>query len=363
MNSTSEMADKNLIPNEKIKGIPETEETFFYDIDDEKHYTSGKIKLPPNYTADGEPVPLIVFIHGSAEYGSVNSKEMTKAYEGYYNYLRDCGYAVFDCYGFGTKYPNSWCSTFATPTNRKCYFLGIKYILKNYNVDGNNIFVSCKSLGGIQALSFYYDTDINIKAVGMLAPELNPLHVNMGYSPGQRQAVCADLGFSEDVNNVLNPEGGKPEINSKIVKDENYIAYITENYDKLCGWNPFWTGLLMSKEEKLEYALNRSKKGNEALANAYRVSTTNRPLKIWISKDDRAVSYDISEGLVRSLHNAGFQAELRTMPDGTGGHHSVDNDENALKETNVTTPCGKTYESVPTAYYELEQFFRKHLIK
>ena len=50
------------------------------------------------------------------------------------------------------------------------------------------------------------------------------------------------------------------------------------------------------------------------------------------------------------------------MPDGTGGHHSVDNDENALKTTNVTTPLGKTYESVPTAYFELEQFFRKYRI-
>ena len=344
------------------KGVPCAEETFFYDIDDEKHYTSGKIKLPPNYSTDGAAVPLIVFIHGSAEYGCVNAKEMTRAYEQYYNYLRDCGYAVFDCYGFGTRYQHSWCSTFATPTNRKCYLLGIRYILENYNVDGDNIFVSCKSLGGIQALSFYYETDIRIKAVGMLAPELNPLHVNLGYSPGQRQAVAADLGFSEDINGVLNPDGGKPEINSKVIKDENYIAYMSENYDKMCGWNPFWTGLLLSREEKLEYALNRSAKGFEALAKAYRVSTTNRPLKIWIAKDDRAVNYEISAGLVESLHNAGFMAELRTMPDGTGGHHAVDNDEHALTETNVTTPLGIHYESVPTAYYELERFFRAYRI-
>ena len=345
-----------------IKAIPKTEETFFYEIDDEKHYTSGKIKIPPNYTPNGEPVPLIVFIHGSAEYGSVNSKEMTKTYEDYYNYLRDCGYAVFDCYGFGTKYEKSWCSTFATPTNRKCYLLGIKFILDNYNVDGNNIFVSCKSLGGIQALSLYYETDINIKAVGMLAPELNPIHVNFGYSPGQRYAVCNDLGFSEDVNSVLNPAGGKPEVNCRVEKDENYIAYVNENYDKMCGWNPYFTGLIMSKEEKLEYSLNRSKKGFEALAKAYRVSTTNRPLKIWISKDDPCVNYEASEALVKSLNNGGFMAELRTLPNGTGGHHSVDNDENALQVKDVTTPCGEYYESVPAAYYELEQFFRKYMI-
>ncbi len=346
-----------------VTGVPCAEETFYYEIDDEKHYTSGKIKLPPNYTTDGDAVPLIVFIHGSAEYGYINAPEMTKNYEEYYNYLRDCGYAVFDCYGFRNLYQKSWCSTFATPTNRKCYLLGIKYILKNYNVDGNNIFVSCKSLGGIQALSFYYETDINIKAVGMLAPELNPLHVNMGYSPAQRQAVCRDLGFSEDVNNVLNPDGEPIEKVCRIPRDEKFIAYITENYEKMCGWNPFWTGLLMSKEEKLEYALHPSKEGYEALANAYRVSPTNRPLKIWIAEDDGAVSYTASRGIVQSLHNSGFQAELRPMPAGTGAHHAVDNDENALKEYNVTTPLGIQYDSVPTAYYELERFFRQFIIK
>jgi len=355
-------SEKNKIPENVKKAVPETEETFFYEIDDENNYTSGKIKIPPNYTPDGDPVPLIVFIHGSAEYGSINSNEMTKMYEDYYNYLRDCGYAVFDCYGFGTKYQKSWCSTFGTPTNRKCYLLGIKYILDNYNVDGNNIFVSCKSLGGIQALSFYHETEINIRAVGMLAPELNPLHVSMGYSFSQREAVCKDLGFCEDVNNVLNPKNEKPEKVYTIPTDENYIAYITDNYDKMCGWNPFWTGLMLSKEEKLEYAINRSKKGYEALANAYRVSATNRPLKIWIAKDDPAVSYALSEGLVKSLNNGGYKAELRTLPDGTGGHHAVDNDEKALQVKDVTTPCGKFYESVPAAYFELEQFFRKYMI-
>lgn len=344
-----------------VKGVPGAEETFFYEIDDEKHYTSGKIKIPPNYTEDGEAVPLIVFIHGSAEYGSVNSGEMTKAYEDYFNYLRDCGYAVFDCHGFGTVY-KSWCSTFGTPTNRKCYLLGIKYILENYNVDGNNIFVSCKSLGGIQALSLYNETEININAVGMLAPELNPLHIMLGYSPEQRYAVAWDLGFSEDVNKVLNPDGEKFEKVCRIPTSEEYKAYITENYEKLCGWNPFWTGLMLSKEEKLKYSFKRTPEVYEALANAYRISLTNRPLKIWISKDDAAVSYELSKGLIKSLNNAGFRGELRTMPDGTGGHHSVDNDENALQVKDVTTPCGEYYESVPAAYYELEQFFRKYMI-
>jgi len=356
LNNTLGITGSEIIP----KGVPSAEETFFYDIDDEHHYTSGKIKLPPNYQPDGKSVPLIVFIHGSAEYRAIDTKVMTTRYEAYYNYLRDCGYAVFDCFGFGNLYPKSQCSTFGTPTNRKCYLLGIRYVLDNYNVDGENIFVACKSLGGIQALSFYHETDIKIKAVGMLAPELNPLHVNLGYTTTQREAVAKDLGFSEDVNSVLPTKKDESGNEIKFVRDEKYITYITENYDKMCGWNPFWTGLLLSKEEKLEYALNGNEKAYFALAKAYRISTANRPLKIWIAKDDHAVSYKISAGLVESLHNAGFKAELRTMPDGTGGHHAVDNDENALRETNVTTPLGIPYESVPTAYFELEQFFRKY---
>ena len=88
-----------------------------------------------------------------------------------------------------------------------------------------------------------------------------------------------------------------------------------------------------------------------------------RPLKIWIAEDDSAVSYARASALVSSLQNDGCYAELRTMPSGTGGHHAVDNDANAPQTTNVTTKCGITYATIPTAYYELVKFFDKFLSK
>jgi hypothetical protein len=45
------------------------------------------------------------------------------------------------------------------------------------------------------------------------------------------------------------------------------------------------------------------------------------------------------------------------MPEGTGGHASVDVSETALQTTNVTTKLGVYYESIPTAYYELSKYF------
>ena len=65
-----------------------------------------------------------------------------------------------------------------------------------------------------------------------------------------------------------------------------------------------------------------------------------RPVKIWIAEDDAAVCYSLANAVIKSLQNAGCHAELRTMPSGTGGHHSVDNDTNAPQTTNVTTSLG-----------------------
>lgn len=337
--------------------ISDDQESFLYAIDESGHFTSGKLKLPTSYSRTGTKTPLIVFIHGSGDYSSIQATKMTSVSDHLYNYLRDCGYAIFDCYGWGNLYPSVGSNTWGTPTNTACYIKGIEYVLKNYNLDKNNVFVACKSLGGIQALSLYNETAVNIKAVGMLSPETDSIAENFGYNIEQRQAFCADLGFTEDVNSVLtnvDTDGKTP------IKDENYINYISENYDKLKDWNPYWVNLQMTKEEKLAFSITPSWEEFNNIGNSVRTSPTNRPLKIWAAPDDGGV-YQRSNALVKSLQNGGANAELRTMPEGTGGHYSVDRAPNALQTTDVTTKLGVHYDSVPTAYYELREYFDSFL--
>lgn len=314
------------------------------------YHTKGYLKLPSNYSLNGSAVPLIVFVHGSGDMGYMDAPVMTNNYNTYYNYLRDCGYAIFDCYAFGNKYdfdhtePNTW----GIPLNTACYKAGIEYVCENYNIDISKVFVACKSLGGIQALSMFYNADIKILATGMLCPELGVLDVYMGYNATLKRIIAAELGFSEDTDNVLDFGNGDP-------VPVGFWDYITANVEKWCGHFTEFIGLPIKNSNKPTYY--QKLYDTEEMCRA----SLNRAIKIWVAQDDMTVSYENAVALIASLQNFGYKGELRTMPSGTGGHHSVDNAEDAPQTTNVTTPLGITYATVPTAYYELEQFFRQYL--
>jgi acetyl esterase/lipase len=313
-------------------------------------YTKGYIKLPPNYTRFGASVPLIVFVHGSADFGYLGATKMTASYDAYYNYLRDCGYAVFDCYAWTSKYPESGSNTWGVPLNMKAYKAGIDYVCSNYNINSKNIFVSCKSLGGIVAASLALDSTMGIRACGMLAPELDPINpVPFGYIRASRVAIATELEFDGDWESILDVE-------NESFNTENFRAYIATQASKISGWNPMWKNLTGSLSDKMSSSLGRN-------FNSTQCRFCDTPIKIWAAEDDSAVAYNRSLAFIQTLQNGGCPAELRTMPNGTGGHHSVDYDENALKVESITTALGITHTDVPLAYVELEQFFRRFMIK
>ena len=324
-----------------------SEIVFAYEIGS-GYNTKGFLKLPPNYTSSGEKVPLVVFVHGSADVGSYSSESMTTHYQTYYNYIRDNGYAIFDCYGLGSKYPTgSYANTWGIPLNDDCYLSGIHYVCEKYNIDENNIFVCCKSLGGLQAFNMLLNPAYNIKAVGMFAPELWELSMTFGYQAKERKLIAENLGFSEDTGDVLDFDQGDP-------IPSGFYDYITANMDKWNGIFPNFRGLPILPVDKPTY-YNSS---ISLTGNMFRASRS-VPLQIWIAQDDSAVSYTVADAVVKSLQNAGSNAILRTMPNNTGGHHAVDNDANALKTTDVTTRLNIHYDSIPTAYYEFVQFIER----
>lgn len=325
----------------------EEEIVFWYDIAD-GYKTKGFLKLPQNYSQSGKAVPLIVFVHGSADVRTIAINTMTGSYQEYYNYLRDCGYAIFDCFGWGDKYsPDGGGNTFGAPTNRDCYRSGIEYVCDTYNIDKRNIFVACKSLGGLQAFSMYYDPLMPINAVGMLAPELDIFKSKIGYNADVRRIIAQELGFTEDTNNVLDFES---------TPTTEFYDYIEENTDKWVGIFTIFNGLPIKNSYKSTYY--RSTVSNRFAPTGEMVRTSlGRPLKIWCADDDINVSPATIQAVIASLNNAGYTAQYRSMGTGTGQHHAVDNDANAPQTTDVTTKLGIHYDSVPTAYYELAQWF------
>lgn len=326
----------------------ENELTFMYDIGN-GYQTKGFLKLPSNYTQSGKAVPMVIFVHGSSDIFALSATSMTTYYQTQYNYIRDNGYAVFDCFGYGTKYSSGGCNTWGIPINNNCYLAGIEYVCNNYNIDKNNIFVSCKSLGGLQAFRMLMDSAFPIKAVGMLAPELWMLNMLFGYNYSDRQKIATELGFTEDTDDVMNFT------NSTDPVPEGFYDYVTENLDKWCGIFTNYVGLPISDSNKPTYY-------SDAPETAGMVRNgTNRPCKIWIASDDNAVSYETAVAVISSLRNGGNYAQLRTMPANTGKHHAVDTDENALQTADVTTPLGIHYDSIATAYYELVEFFNQFI--
>lgn len=344
---------------------------FSYPID-ETYKNYGMIKLPKNYTVNGDKVPLIVFCHGSADYRYLGVTSMTTNYNKFYNYLRDCGYAVCDFFGLSSKYynvasANQWC----IPLSNSCYDKGIQYVLDNFNVDPNNIFVGCKSLGGNEALNLYDNDRYNIKAVGMLAPQLNPLADAYGYTQKSREISADSMGVSDTLKNMLISEyyfktSTDDHITESAEKRPALVEAFTENYDILARYNPFWTNLIMSKTDKIvnSFPLNVPSVGFTdfpAETDVIRIPHGKRALKIWAAIDEDTIDVDQCKFLVHALLNGGGNASIRLFPENTGKHHAVDTDANAPQTLGVTTKTGVYYETIPTAYYELELFFRDYI--
>ena len=327
------------------------------ELNTKKVYTSGLLMLPPNYSEYGEKVPVIYFSHGSGDYQSITNKEFSQYYMDYIRYLRDEGFAIFDCYGWTDLYTTVGCQM-ANPTSMSAIKQGLKWVCDNYNVDINHVYVTGKSLGGLQAIQMCYERDLPIKACCPIAPEIDCTSIGFGYEKDGRKAYAKDLGFSEDVNGVLEEEG------AKVLHDfsDNFKAYAKENARKLQGYNPLWRNLLNADvEELIQYQID----ADHLVGLPNKIKTMQRicevPTKIIVAIDDKAVSHDLCSAYLQSIKNTGGVAELRSLPINTGGHHAVDNDSNALKVDTITTKCGVVHTNIPLAYAEMIQFFRRYM--
>ena len=320
----------------------------------DRYYTSGLLKLPPNYTPDGEPVKLIIFCHGSADYNSITSQSFGLNFENYFQYLSDEGYAIMDVFSWTTKYPQAAGANFGSPIAKAGLMQGYEWVKDNYNIDNSGVFVSGKSAGGYQAVNLLYNNAMPIKAAGLLAPALLPIHQPFGYNGSTKVAYADDFGFEGDTENILNVEG------SVLPMTQELREYLTLNVPKIIGYVPIWNGIVNGNyDTMLENTLNK----NEKMAEYQNLSRVNNvPTKIWAAIDDGDDDWGIygaSRIYIHTLKNANNIAEIRTMPANTGGHNAVDSSPDALKVRSITTRLGITHSNVPLAYVELASFFRR----
>jgi hypothetical protein len=334
---------------------------------------AGRLMLPPNYDPTGNPVPVIVFVHGSNSFLHYNDEE-SSSYLPFWGYLANCGYAIVDCWNWTTKYEaeaesgmtqgKNMSGPYCVPTVVTAYKSAVEFYLRNYNLDEDNMYVMCKSLGGHMAEMLLATG--KFRAGGLLAPALVYLGYtgrsqSFGYSSTTRAIIAEELGLEDAVSTDAASPMTVPVsdyVNNTFASENAYRFFWTYNLGRISGAMPNWLGLTgQSAAGNLEESITRVFSADDLCMTHY------PPTTIWAALDDTSVDTNAIAAAVRNIQNGGQHARFRVMPDNTGGHHAVDTGTNALKnESAIVTACGVTYAvgTVPLAYVEAEEFFRKY---
>lgn len=315
-----------------------------------RYYSTLMLRLPKNYTQDGKPTRLIIFKSGSRSFDEIFEAEFL--YVDYIKYWVDQGYAVMDYFGGTSKYPNN--DSFGCATNIASANAAYNYLLRNFNIDNCGVYLSCKSLGGYTTHELLFNGTIPVKAAAMLAPGIDNKRYCFGYYGFQRLNFAADMGFTGDLS-VLEGSDSVPRTDITIQYSDAFKTLLTNNIDKVYGYLPMFNGVI---NKTLAELLDLHTEVANAWADVKRIHRI--PTRYWVAPDDTDTPYEIAENYVKSCQNAFSPVTLRTMPSGTGGHHSVDNATNAPKVASITTRLGVTYTNFPLAFVEALNFLERY---
>ena len=308
-------------------------------------YDNGYILLPPNYTTDGEPVPLAIFFHGTDGYSFTETN--IGRYERFLKFVRDNGYAVCDCSGRTYLYKNSGNSK-ATNVAWTCYVNMYEFIINQFNVRKDGVYVFGKSAGGMFSALSAYQSQIPIKCIGGLAPSLSYLGTDMRYTS------ATDLNYALSIHGCPSPSV------SNSLSGTNDKTYVLDNISRFYGYDPFTLGTILNPSDVLTAMYTTTftnYDNNTALHNL--VDTAAKymkvPMKIWHAVDDDAVPIQTSRMYAGMVKNGGGICYVREFPANTGRHHAVDDDTNAPTCDYTTKYNGTT--NIPVAYAELVDWF------
>lgn len=344
--------------------LPQTNSESNYAGNPERIWDSGVMYLPYNYSRNGKPCPLILWCHGTGGLDFTGGL----IYTDYLQFLAKNGYAVIDCSGitsyYGTDIYNAKVTGLydskSNPLLYSCISSMYEWVTKNFNVE-REVHLLSKSAGGLASLYLAYNGPFKVKSMAMFAPAL----VMAGQSFRVTVKVALDF-WLEQLGYV------SPDITYKLSPTDR--DYVLANYINLIGYDAFFSGTGIDYQATLArmYGIEASAIGDTysaQLANAYAADSQlmaifdaakknlPTPTKIWIAPDDNSVPYMWAQKLVAMAQRGGYHCFLRTMPIGTGGHHSVDSAASAL-HVNYTCDNGEVVD-IPVAYAEACDWFKQ----
>ena len=365
-------------------------------VSDERQYDNGHILLPPNYSADGEPVPLIIFCHGT---GGLDFNGTYGSYYDYKSYLRDEGYAVADCSGLTNK---NWSVTnvFNAPSAMACYEDMYRYIVRNFNIRTDGVYIMGKSAGGFMSILMAHKQPFKIKASAPLCPAISWMASSLTVEAADSiQIAMEQIGFGSrtwterigrsdhfakwlaNYNWEIGGQQGDKPYASTMSSD---MQFIMDNLKKLVSYDPLFINSDLDFEAFMDICFDKMALRNSM--NSYYVSATvdgttytqemwqhdqqfreqlvamcasahkylTVPMKIWEAEDDNETPWGITKMLQSMVQNSGGTLYIRKMPNGHGSHHSVDS---GGPMASGTTKFGKAYTDIPVAYVEVADWF------
>lgn len=344
-------------------------------------FSSGRLLLPPNYSLTGGKVPLIVYAHGSGGMTKWNSglgEISGGSYYPYLKYLSDEGFAVFDCYPWTDKetIDNTTFSPIGLSVCKQSYLAGIRYACSRFNIDINKVSLLCKSQGGHIGHWAVTQTEFPFKAVCLFAPANGISRTNLFYNASCRKAIAQYAHFDateEEISDFIT--------SGNLASNENVQSLYAKNKALFVHLMPYINGITNGSfadfrteietaatqtvpQWLLDLGLPAKPEGASAMMICTRkqnyVKKGQVPCKFWCAFDDGSVSSYTNYAIYYWLCNGGSEAYFRVLPTGTGGHHAMDNDPNALKSSG-TTALGIAYTNMPTAYVEVVEFIRQEM--
>lgn len=320
----------------------------------------GFLALPSNYTTNGKPTRLIINCHGASVAKDKYTKDISIV--GYESWL-NLGFAVMDMYGIpyeishisgGSTVDNSELH-FGNPVTIQCYKKGYEYVVENYNICKDGVFVIGTSMGGMSS-------------VQIIQSNLIPVLAYVGYCPlidTFKQAYCnpwvSATFLKSRIAEYFGFEGTAPTWSSSKPANAAEVKYFKDNLQKVLGYYPIFRNVVSGDVTKVfdfvptNIGVNNDFTGSLAEEQAFYDSLTATcpcPVLVFHCKNDGTVAYRYSKYWIEMLKRSGQIAYLRTFT--TGGHNAWDNGS-----TTVVKDINGNDISLTASKYEAYLFFKR----
>lgn len=311
----------------------------------------GVMALPEQYSVDGTPTRLIIYCHGAAVNYVIGANRFD-ATDLDPTYWLSEGYAIMDMEG--NPYNNTD-EHFGIPQAYQCYKAAYEWVISNYNIRKDGVFLGGRSMGGLMVLDLLSEQrDIPIIAACPNVPCVVPTWY-WNYMDATRRGFCSDkMGFT----------GTTPTWSNTSPMPSAQWQFLQDNFEKMAMASPFWRMLnnLPQKDVLFDGTnINKTSTDNSAEMSVYggcRLKLK-APVKVFVVKDDATVIYQQNAAILVKVAQQSGQICVARYFEAGGHHYDTQNGELQVAVTNsygVSITTSVVYVEMLSWWREWENF-------